>query len=103
VEDYPNPSSLMATVIQAKYFPHGNFLKASLGNKSSFAWRSMWNARELLSQGLLWRVGDGQSSKIWGDCWIPTPTTYKVQFCPCLLDRNSLVSSLIDPISKSWK
>jgi hypothetical protein len=32
-----NPSSLMVAVIQAKYFPHGDFLKASLGNKPSFA------------------------------------------------------------------
>jgi hypothetical protein len=62
-----NPSSLMTTIIKAKYFPHGDFLNASLGNKPSFAWRSIWHAKELLSQGLLWRVGDGQSIKIWGD------------------------------------
>jgi hypothetical protein len=32
-----NPSSLMAEVFKAKYFPHGDFLSASLGNRPSFA------------------------------------------------------------------
>jgi hypothetical protein len=36
-----NPSFLMVTIIQAKYFPHGDLLNASLGNKPSFAWRSI--------------------------------------------------------------
>jgi hypothetical protein len=78
-------------------------LSASLGNSPSFGWRSIWHARDLLSQGLLWRVGNGQSIKIWGDRWLPSPLTCKVQSCRLILDSNSLVASLIDPLSKSWK
>jgi hypothetical protein len=48
-------------------------------------------------------VGNGQNIKIWGDRWLPTPLTGKVQSCPLILDSNSLVASLIDPLSKSWK
>jgi hypothetical protein len=37
------------------------------GSKPSFAWRSTLSAKELLQQGVVWRVGDGQSIKVWGD------------------------------------
>jgi hypothetical protein len=57
------PNSLATTILKAKYFPHSSFLEALLRTKPSFAWRSIYNARELLSKGLLWRVGDGRLIK----------------------------------------
>jgi hypothetical protein len=36
-------------------------------------------AKETLQQGLIWRVGDGSSIKVWGDKWLPNPITYEVQ------------------------
>jgi hypothetical protein len=77
-------------------------LGAALGNRHSYAWRSIWQARELLSQGLIWRVGNGKSIEIWEDRWLPTPHTYKVQTCPQSMDCNSLVASLIDPLTRNW-
>jgi hypothetical protein len=77
-------------------------LGATLGNRHSYTWRSIWQAKELLSQGLIWRVGDGKSIKIWEDCWLPTPHTNKVQTCPQSMDCNSLVASLIDPLTRNW-
>jgi hypothetical protein len=97
-----NPTSLTAQIFKAKYYPSGDFLGAALGNRPSYVWRSIWQARELLSQGLIWRVGDGKSIKIWGDRWLPTPHTFKVQTCPQSMDCNSLVASLIDPLTKTW-
>jgi len=47
------PSSLTAQIQKAKYFPKASFLEASLGYRPSFAWRSIFNARALLSHGLL--------------------------------------------------
>jgi hypothetical protein len=84
-----NPSSLVGRIFQAKYFPKSTFLEASLGNHLSFAWRSIFSARGLLQQGLLWRVGKGASINVWGDRWIPTPTSYTVQSQRTLLPRFS--------------
>jgi hypothetical protein len=97
-----NPTSLTAQIFKAKYYPRGDFMGAAIGNQPLYAWRSIWQARELLSQGLVWRVGDGKSSKIWRDCWLPTPHTFKVQICPLSMDSNSLVASLFDQLTRNW-
>jgi hypothetical protein len=60
------PDSMVTQIMKAKYFPRSFFLEASLGTKPSFVWRNILNARELLQQGLLWRVGNGKSIKVWG-------------------------------------
>jgi hypothetical protein len=78
-------------------------LEASLGTKPSFVWRNIFNARELLQQGLLWRVGNGKSIKVWGKRWLPVPTSYSVQSLPGRLHESALVADLIDPDLKSWK
>jgi hypothetical protein len=79
-----NPSSLTGSILRAKYFPHYSFLEASLGRRPSYAWRSIFSACDLLKQGLVWRVGNGESINIWGDRWLPTPITYTVQSPPVL-------------------
>jgi hypothetical protein len=48
VED---PSSLVACILKAKYYPRGSVMKASLGRKPSFAWRRMSSARTVLQNG----------------------------------------------------
>ncbi|XP_059436088.1 uncharacterized protein LOC132169016 [Corylus avellana] len=58
---------------------------ANLGNKPSFAWRSIWGARDLLERGLYSRVGNGQKTRIWGDKWVPIPATYSIQSYPRVL------------------
>jgi hypothetical protein len=55
-----DPNSMVGKIIQAKYFPNSTFLKANLGSKPSYVWRSLFNSRELLVQGMIWRVGDGK-------------------------------------------
>jgi hypothetical protein len=36
-----NPTSLTAQIFKAKYYPRGDFLGATLGNRHSYAWRSI--------------------------------------------------------------
>jgi hypothetical protein len=90
------PSSLTAQILKAKYYPKNSFLQASLGSRPSFAWRSIANARSLLSKGLVWRVGNGKDIKVWGEQWLPTPTTFTVQSHPRILDENAHVVELIN-------
>jgi hypothetical protein len=92
-----HPQSLVAKVYKEKYFSEVTFLDSELGSKPSFAWCSIWNSRKLLKEGLIWRVGDGESIQIWGDCWVPYPHTYSIQSPVRGLPHDSRVSSLIDP------
>ncbi|XP_059436227.1 uncharacterized protein LOC132169166 [Corylus avellana] len=89
---------LLKAVIQA--IPTYSMTK--LGTKPSFAWRSIQGARELLKDGLFWRVGNGQSINIWGDCWIPISSTYRIHSPSRVLDPSSKVSELLDNGKCGW-
>lgn len=43
-----SPSSLMARVLKAKYYPTSNFMEIELGHQPSFVWQSIWAAKGLL-------------------------------------------------------
>lgn len=45
-------------------------MKAGLGSKSSFVWRSILWSRDIIRSGLCWRVGDEKSISIISDHWI---------------------------------
>jgi hypothetical protein len=70
---------MVRKILKAKYFPNEGFLEAKLGSKPSYALRSLFGSRNLLFQGLLWRVGDGNSIRVWVDRWLPIPISYSVQ------------------------
>lgn len=49
-------------------------------------------------EGLFWLLGDGKRVKIWGDKWVPQPTTFMTQ-SPCtILPIDAKVTKPIDPI-----
>ena len=55
-----NTSSLFYRVYQAKYFPRCDFIEAAIGCQPSYAWRSFMAAQDLVRQGMIWQVGDGE-------------------------------------------
>ncbi|KAH9757469.1 hypothetical protein KPL71_016402 [Citrus sinensis] len=65
------PESLMAKILQAKYFKGADFLQAKLGSKSSFVWRSIIWGRQVIINGMRWRIGTGDKVKIYKSHWIP--------------------------------
>ena len=73
----------MGKIIKGKYFHWGTLLKANLGSRPSFAWRSILAAR---------------------DRWIPKPITYSVQ-TPCRVlseEEEATVNELFDPNKGGW-
>jgi hypothetical protein len=96
------PKSLVARVMKAKYYPEGDFLTAQLGRRPSFAWRSIFQARRVVEEGMLWRIGDGESVWIWKDKWLLPPLTTLFHSPHHRLEANSKVSALIDRTSGWW-
>jgi hypothetical protein len=96
------PESLVAKVFKQKYYPNGNFMDSQLGRNPSYAWRSIWNGKPLLFEGLIWRIGNGQSVRIWGDRWIPAPLAFLMQRSIGGLTSDAKVSSLIDEETCWW-
>jgi hypothetical protein len=97
-----NPDCLVAKVLKSKYFSKEDFLTSRLGSNPSFVWRSLWGAKYLVQAGMIWRVGDGKSVKIWGDKWIGSTYTGKIQAPVRILGENDKVSALIDDTTQWW-
>lgn len=96
---YFYPGSLVARILQAKYFPNSSFLQANRG----LLIFGVAYGKELLLKGLRWRVGDGASIDIWEDQWIPFGTTFRVSTINRHLLPQGRVAQLIDPDSSTWK
>ena len=94
-------SSLFFRVFKAKYFPHGSVLDAS-ASSGSYAWKSILKARSVVSDGLLWRGGDGLSIRVYKDNWIPGAFLTKA-VSPCAGFLEDLrVAELINPDTGWW-
>lgn len=65
------PNSLCARVLKAKYFPNGSLIDTTFSSNVSPTWRAIIYGLELLKKGIIWRVGNGQSIRMWRDPWIP--------------------------------
>jgi len=49
---------------EGKIFPCKQVLHVNLGWHPSYAWRSIIKARAVLEEGLVWRVGNGENTRI---------------------------------------
>lgn len=58
------PHSLVATIMNEKYFRHCTLLEAFVKNNFSWVWKSIIFAKEVLQKGIRWRVGNGSKIQI---------------------------------------
>lgn len=63
-------------------------MEAANSPTASYAWRGILKGREVLKEGMRWRVGDGTSIRIWTDPWLPAEVLPFVsspvaQVCEC--------------------
>jgi putative lipase involved disintegration of autophagic bodies len=65
------PHSLVCQILKAKYFPNSSLLESEIGKRPSYMWRSFMAAKDIFFHGIIWRIGDGKSIKVWGDNWLP--------------------------------
>ena len=65
------PNSLCARVLKARYYPNGKLEDTVFSGNASSSWQAISHGLDLLKKGLLWRVGNGKSIRIWRDNWIP--------------------------------
>lgn len=88
-----NPDSLATKIIRAKYYPRGSFWDSKLGSRPSF---------KMVHDGVIWWIGDGRSEKIWGDCWVPRLTSFKIQMLYWNGEEDAKVCTLMDPRMEGW-
>ncbi|KAK4385199.1 hypothetical protein Sango_2643900 [Sesamum angolense] len=66
-----------------------------------FTWRSILSTQDLLVAGLHWKIGDGQTTVILGNLWLPRPHTFQLIHRPKSLQQDSKVAVLITT-ERSW-
>ena len=88
--------SLVYKVLKAKYFPTNDFSQAVLGKSIMFA-------QPLVKNGLWWRLGNGDRIRIWGDKWLPKPSTFMVSSPRLFIPHDMKVGELINKEEASWK
>jgi hypothetical protein len=97
-----NTDSLCARVlIKGKYFHQGDFLTARKKKNSSHTWRAILAGRTALEAVLIRRIGDGKSTHIWADRWIPGAIGRK-PLCRKEDVTEKIVSDLMEPDGASW-
>ncbi|KAL0413805.1 UNVERIFIED_CONTAM: hypothetical protein Sradi_1582200 [Sesamum radiatum] len=96
------PNRLLSRVIRARYFSHGDIFSAQLGVRPSFTWRSLFSALPLFQSGCRWRVGSGNSIRIWEDPWLPRPISFKPITPSSGAAGTRFIVDLIDPVDKDW-
>jgi hypothetical protein len=97
-----NPKSLVSKIFKAKYHPNVSILEAKVGKRPSFTRRSIISAKIVIHHGLIWRIGDGKDARIWGDSWIPRPSTFSIQSPVWLLHPQARVVEVIDQDTIRW-
>ena len=66
-----NPNSLCHRVFKARFFPNSSILEAKDSNTTSYSWKSIISARDVIRKGMVWRFGNGQNVQIEEDKWLP--------------------------------
>jgi hypothetical protein len=97
-----NPDSMAARIIGAKYYQQSTFLEATLEKRPCFTCRSLMPACDVLKNWLIWRVGDGNDIRIWGDKWLLGPTSFSIQSLHRILAVNTRLKELINQDTKWW-
>ena len=100
---FHDDNSLFYRVFKARFFPTGTILEAKEFASASYAWKSILKGREVILKGALWRVGDGQHIRIWGDNWLPLKNKAKVTSPQILGQVNTSVAVLINESTRSWR
>jgi hypothetical protein len=96
-----DPDSLSARMLKAVYFPNTDILSATLGANPSQIWRALYEGREVLKHGLIKRIGDGRSTSVWDDNWIPRDFSLRPV---CAKQRNppQRVCDLMCAATRTW-
>ena len=97
-----DPNSFSARILKAVYFPNSSILEARLGSHPSQIWRAIIDGRDVLAQGIMKRIGDCRSTRIWEDNLLPRdnmlgPLKSRVAEAP------QYEHQIIDHTSASWK
>ncbi|XP_048490396.1 uncharacterized protein LOC125492264 [Beta vulgaris subsp. vulgaris] len=73
------PSKLWVKILKSKYCKGSNFMDVIPNVSHSTIWRDILKGRDLLRQGLILNVGNGQDISLWFHHWVGKEPLYKLK------------------------
>ena len=89
--------SLFYRVYKTRYFPRCSFMDAELSHNPSFVWHSLLAATDVIQEGSMLKIGDGQSIKLTCNNWLQHPPLFKLG-----ADTTLKVGDLLHHKSMQW-
>ena len=96
-----DPGSLSARILKSVYFPNGNFLEDSEETRPSRIWQAVMEGKDVLSQGIIRRIGTCESIEIWNMNWLPRDGLLR-PMARSKPNPPSLVCELINQTTACW-
>jgi hypothetical protein len=96
------PTSLSARMLKAVYFPNTDILQANIGSNPSQIWRALCEGRDVLSMGLIRRIGDGRTTNVWNENWVPRNFNLR-PVCAKTREPPQRVSEFMCATTRTWK
>ncbi|CAN1152557.1 Uncharacterized mitochondrial protein AtMg00310 [Linum perenne] len=97
-----DPNALVSRVLKAKYYPDRNFLQAQEGKTSSFTWKSIYASQVILRRGIRWKIGDGESIRVWNTPWLRDDANFRVETPPFAGSEEFRVKELFVNGGVAW-
>jgi len=96
------PNCLFSRFFKSRYFVNSPFIDASVGSKTSYAWRSILSGRDLLIKGLKRIIGNGKETLVWIDKWIHDGINRRPTGIQSLQNIRLRVDALINMETGCW-
>lgn len=62
--------SLVTRLFKAKYFAHTDFFGENIGTNTSYVWRSIFSAKNVVNHGARWCIGTSARIPLMGHPWL---------------------------------
>uniref|UniRef100_A0A803NSM4 Reverse transcriptase domain-containing protein n=1 Tax=Cannabis sativa TaxID=3483 RepID=A0A803NSM4_CANSA len=65
------PQNLWSSIVTEKYLKGSNLFDVEMKGSESTLWKAILRSRTLLKEGMCREIGDGRTTSIWFDAWVP--------------------------------
>lgn len=96
-----NLNSLVTKLYKAGYFVDTDFLNSVLGHNPSFVWRSICDAKNLIADGVRWRIGMGENINILDQPWLSNIDNPYITTISQTLEGKT-IASMLQVGSNEW-
>lgn len=92
-----NTDELWVRIYTDKYLKNHTIIETPTKkyNLASSAWRAINAGSELLTKGLIWRIGSGEKTIFWHDRWAPCGLLHNMALQPQNVDPDTKVAQLL--------